>query len=396
MRRILFYSENFCDDKAKGGLEVATYRIAKGLKESGEWEVYHAFRRKSDGKIKSIYADVIRLRADGRNFEKELKKFIINHEIEVVVNMTRFFRHGHIFKASKNAGRDIKVIFMQHFAPGSEFKKGTFASGIHLLKLNPFNLLYWLRASVYPLLKLPRNQRLPKVYRETYRQCDRLILLSEGYKELYKKIASIKDDSKFITIPNIFDPAGGMDDSRVNNKKKSVLILSRMDEIQKRISLALKIWENIEKDPDLVDWQLDIVGTGHNVDIVRRLIRHLGLQRVVMHGWKEREPFLEEDAILMMTSEYEGLPLSVLEAQAYGCVPVAFDSYASLRDVVTPFYNGVIVENFGDIKDFSDKLKDLMYDSEYRTELSKNAINSSNKFSSEKITKQWLDILDAL
>ena len=95
----------------------------------------------------------------------------------------------------------------------------------------------------------------------------------------------------------------------------------------------------------------------------------------------------------MMTSEYEGLPLSLLEARTYGCVPIAFNSFASLTDVVQPYENGVIVENFGDLDEFVKNLKDLMYNADYLTDLAKNGPGGMEKFSSENIAKEWLRIL---
>lgn len=395
MKRILFYSENFCGDKIKGGLEVATFRIAKALKDSGQWDVYNAFRSKSDGKDKSIYSDVIKLGKSDSKFRKELAQFISKNEIDVMVNMSRFFRHKYIVKAVENSRKNVKIIFMQHFAPGSEMKKPTFSSGFHLLKLNPYNPLYWLRASIYPLFKLPRRIKFNDIYKSTYRDSDKVVLLSDGYKKDYCKVGRFNDQSKFLAIPNIFELESG-NKSQMPRKEKRVLILSRMDEIQKRMSLALQIWAKIEKEPDLEDWHLDIVGSGHNTDIVKRLIRKLNLKNVTYHGWQPREPFLEKSSILISTSEYEGLPLAILEAQAYGVVPIAFDSYASLRDVVEDGVNGVVIENFGDLDTFVKQLANLMKDKERRQELARNACFSSTNFSSEKIGDQWLEMLEKL
>lgn len=396
MRKILFYSENFCGEHIQGGLEVATFRIAKGLKESGHWEVFNAFRSKSDGKEKSVYKDVIKLKKRDSLFLKQLTGFIVDNEIDVVVNMSRFFRHELICKAVKNSGRDVKIIFMQHFAPGSEFKKPTFRSGFHLLKLNPFNPIYWLRASLYPLLKLPRQLKLPGIYRSTYNSSDKIVLLSEQYSHDYSTTGNFTDNSKFIGIPNIYDETRLLQSESSDGKEKRVLILSRMDEIQKRISVALKIWAKIEKDPDFHDWHLDIVGSGHNTDIVKRLIKKLQLKNVTYHGWQKREPFLQKASILMSTSEYEGLPLAILEAQVWGVVPIAFDSYASLRDVIVPFENGVVIDEFGDIDTYTKRLMELMYDEDYRKELSRNGRKSISRFSQEKIIDKWLEMLNSL
>lgn len=392
MKKILFYSENYCGSNAKGGTEVATYRIANALKATGEFEIFHAYRSKAIQEEKSIYSDVIKLSRSGGLFKKSLAIFLRNHEIDYIVNMSRFFRHEDIKKAAKRSGRNIKIIFMQHFAPGSEIKKPTYKSGFHLLKLNPLNPSYWIRSTVYPLIKLPRNLRLSKIYKKTYDISDQIVLLSEGYKEDYKAFGELSNESKFTIIPNIYEPDENIKISDFK-KEKRVLILSRIDEIQKRISLALQIWKKIEEDPDLYDWHLDIVGKGHNVDIVKRLIKKYKLERVTYHGWQKRESYLKDSSILMMTSEYEGLPLSILEAQAYGCVPIAYNSFASLKDVIEPFSNGVIVEKYGDISEYVKKLTELMYDKAYREELSSNASRLSEKFSSENIAHKWLKIL---
>ena len=402
MKRILFYSENFCGENTKGGLEVATCRIARALRDKGGAEVFNAFRSKWDGQDKSVYSDVIKLGKSNASFVRSLSDFIDDNKIDIVVNMSRFFRHKHIVRGAHKSHRNPKVIFMQHFAPGSEMKKPRFSSGFHLLKLNPFNPLYWLRATVYPLLKLHRNLRYGKVYRSTYENSEKVVLLSKGYIKDYAGIAGLSENSKFVSIPNIFDDC--VSEKGTENKEtipqkfsqKRVLILSRMDEIQKRMSLALEIWKKIEEDLDLSAWHLDIVGSGHNVDIVKRLIKKLGLKRATYHGWKPREPYLEKSAIMISTSAYEGLPLALLEAQAYGVVPIAFNSYASLEDVVENFYNGVVVDNFGDVSDFAEKLKDLMNDEAYRNELSLNAVKSSNRFSSEKIVEKWIKLLSEL
>lgn len=392
MKRVLFYYDNFCGPDSKGGTEVATYRIAQALKNSGEVEVFNAYRSNSGHIENSVYSEVLKLSHSGFLFRKELADFIIRHDIGFVVNMGRFFRHPNIVDAVKKSGRDVKIFFMQHFAPGSEMKKSSFSSGLHLLRLNPLNPLYWLRASFYPLIKLPRKLSLPKAYRNVYDSSDKVILLSEGYIKDYCQTALQKDKTRFVALPNIYDPDLIRSNGCEKNSKR-VLILSRLDEIQKRISLALKIWQKIEADPDLYDWKLDIVGNGHNADIVKRMVRKLNLQNVTVHGWQPREEFLKKAEVLMLTSEYEGLPLSVLEAQAYGCIPIAFNSFASLKDVVEPFYNGVIIEEFGDVEDYTKKLTELMYDVNYRKELSRNAKDGAGRFSSKIIADKWLEIL---
>lgn len=390
MKNVLIYFGNYCSEDSRGGTEVATYRIAKALKDSGLVNVFHAFHNGEEKTENSIYSSTVRLSKNPAKLVESLSEFIDKEKIDHIIVMGRFFKFDKIKKAAEKSSRTPRLYFMQHFAPGSERKKTTYKSSWHLLRLNPKRTRYYFRALFYPLLKLPRTLRWGKVYRNVYEGSDKVILLSDGYKKDYSKVAALRDDSKFVAIPNIFE------NEVIENevpKEKRVLILSRMDEIQKRISVALDIWERIENDPDLSEWHLDIVGDGNNMDIVRRLVKKKGFSNVKIHGWKDRTPFLERSSILMMTSEYEGLPLSLLEAQAHGVVPIAFDSFASLRDVITEYENGVIVDRYGDIEDYTKKLSELMYDEAYRNELSRNARKGNSRFTSKKVAEEWLKIL---
>lgn len=397
MGNILFYYDNYSGPWSKGGTEIATWRIAAALKERRE-KVFDAYRkgtgpdsREKDCPEKNIWAGVIRLSKNPQKFSKDLSNFIRENEIGAVVNMSRFFRNKLLLDAIGKSGRDVRLFFMQHFAPGSERKKTTFGAAWRLLRLDPLNPLYWLRMVFYPLVKLPRTLSWNRIYREVYEKSDGVVVLSKGYFEDYAKIGKLKERSKMAAIPNIYD---GPTDAGETKKEKRVLILSRMDEIQKRLSLALRIWQKIEQEKDLADWHLDIVGTGHDARGLKRLAKRLGLKNATFHGWQESRPFLERSSILMMTSEYEGLSLSMLEAQAYGCVPIAFNSYASLKDVVEDGVNGVVVEKFGDTDTFAERLGSLMRDPEKLLSMQKACRRGNSAFTSEAVADQWQKLLN--
>lgn len=397
MKRFLFYYENYCDRNTHGGTEVATYRVAKSLKESGQAQIYHAYMYPVKNPQENFYTDTVKLLPAPQLFVGALAEFIRKNDIDVIVNEGKFFRHSLLSAAIKQSGRKAKLVFMHHFAPGSEKKKTTFRAALTLLKLNPFNPKYYLRFLFYPLVRMPRTLCWNKKYREVYETSDNVIVLSEGYIKEYAELAGLKDSSKIKAIPNIFELNDSITDENTKSevqahKQKRVLILSRMDEIQKRISLALKIWKEIEKDTELSDWHLDIVGEGHNTDIFKRLAKRLKLQNVTFHGWQDAEPFLRKSAILLSTSDYEGLSLAMIEAQSYGCVPIAFASYASLTDVIKDGENGVIVSPPGDIKKFVEKLSELMKNKGEWGRMSINAQAGVEAFSADKIARLWQQI----
>lgn len=391
-RHILFYYDNYCGESSRGGTEVATARIAGALVATGRWSAFHAFLHGTPAADEGLYENASKFRK--ATLERTLSGYLNENNIDVIVNMGRFFRQDVLKKAALKSGRDVKLLFMHHFAPGSEMIKPTYRSGLHLLGLCPQNPLYWLRATLYPVVKLPRTLRWKGLYNKVWQLSDGIILLSEGYEEEYRRIAGITGESqKFHAIPNIFEcPA----DSIHSEKEKRVLILSRMDEIQKRITLALDIWAKVEASGKFTDWHLDIVGDGHDMKAIKSKARTSGLKNVTFHGWKDSQDFLRRSSILISTSAYEGLSLSMIEALAYGCVPIAFDCYASLRDIITDGETGIRVKEDGSADSFSRKLMQLMSDVSARRNMAAAGRKSTDRFSPGEVASKWETMLERI
>ena len=155
----------------------------------------------------------------------------------------------------------------------------------------------------------------------------------------------------------------------------------------------MKIWQGIEKDPELSDWQLNIVGGGKDAGYYDFLCKKLELSRCNLLGRQaEILPFYEKASIFMMTSAYEGFGITLTEAQQMGVVPIAFNSYASLQDIITNKENGVIIPN-NDIKAYTQELCRLMKDDAYRVRLAQNGLESCKRFSKDNIVLQWEQLL---
>ena len=80
----------------------------------------------------------------------------------------------------------------------------------------------------------------------------------------------------------------------------------------------------------------------------------------------------------------------ILEALQYEVIPIAFNSFESLEDVITDKYNGIIIDAFS-IKKYSRALDRLMGDENLLKEM-RNNINAFNKvetFSIKAITTSW-------
>lgn len=94
------------------------------------------------------------------------------------------------------------------------------------------------------------------------------------------------------------------------------------------------------------DWHLDIVGDGPDAEMLKDSAQKLGLSRIAFHGFQNPEPYYSRASVFCMTSTFEGFGLVLVEAMQHGCVPVAFDSYPAVRDIISHGENGILVPPF--------------------------------------------------
>ena len=160
---------------------------------------------------------------------------------------------------------------------------------------------------------------------------------------------------------------------------------------RKGVDLLLQIWNRIEM--ATADWELMIVGEGEERNNMEKYIKAHNLSRVKLCGFHtDMIPFFSESKILLMTSRYEGFGLVLTEAMAYGCVPVAFNSFASVTDIITSD-TGMLVKPF-DINEYSNKVIGLMENNEKLEYMSERCIKRGReKYSLETIIGRWEQIL---
>ena len=151
----------------------------------------------------------------------------------------------------------------------------------------------------------------------------------------------------------------------------------------------------IEKAQRFSDWKLRIVGYGEDEGYYRRLTKKLNLQNVSFEGKKDPFEYYRTASLFMMTSAHEGFGIVLLEAQQMGAVPIAFDSFATVHDIITDGVNGFLVQD-GDIQAYASKMQTLMDDAGMRKQMAEAGIQMLDRFSVENITQKWNDLFESL
>lgn len=377
-------------EPTKGGTERTTITLATALmREYGcrcfsSYEDANAHTPKVDCVIDEYRWEFQRNR---QATIKECREMLLRFCIDAVIIQGSFI-HVPIFReAAKDMG--CRIILAHHFEPGWDVSYISFRK---LVKNKPAQLLSslrWLKnITLYPLLRRNYYRLMHDSYKQAYEESDIVVLLTEKFIDKYRAFGQFEDKSKFRIIPNGLSLTSIAKESDISKKKKIVLIVSRLDEHYKRISLALNIWEEAKKDSRSDGWHLNIVGHGVDENFYKNLVRQNNIPDVHFLGRQAPEPYYKEAAIFLMTSRSESWGLTLTEAQQTGVVPIAFDSYDSLSEIITHEQDGLIIPE-SNTNQYVSELLALMANEERRHELACNGLVSCRKFEPSSIAEQW-------
>ena len=246
-----------------------------------------------------------------------------------------------------------------------------------------------IRKALFPLYYLYVLVRECLHHKKNIRICDAYVVLSSSFQR------QLGSSSKIQAIGNPLSYSSFFDMSQYDKKENVVVMVGRISEFHKRFSLALKIWQKIETNPAFSSWNFEIVGDGSDLAIVKKMISELGLQRVIMTGYANPEPYYKRAKISFMTSAFEGFPLVLLEAAQNGCVPIVMDSFEAVHDIVDDKVNGLIVPN-GNVEVFASEVEVLMNDSDRLFSMATSAIEKSHQYEPLELINKWLNLFNKL
>ena len=386
--KILFYNTSDVSE-TKGGTERITARISTGFTRLGH-HCYLAYSEEIDKRYPLTPFEG-RINIERNSFEQ----FLIEHDFDVIIlqKMTRMVKE--LFRIRQCHKLHFKMISVLHFNPGFEEYGTTFRSfykGLSHYHGATEYLKDLVRTVIYPLYKIYYPYRNRDLYRTVYAYSDKVVVLSEAFISEYSEYAHLNKPSKLMAIPNANSYNEWLPEELLKNKKKQVLVVSRLEERQKRISLAIRAWKEIEKNERLKGWMLKIVGDGSSRAAYEQVARDVGLKRVEFVGRQNPKSYYQESAVFMMTSAFEGWGLTLTEAQQMGCVPIAFDSFAAVHDIIDNGHNGLLICN-NDLPAYSLGLTRLMLNTEERQRMATAALKTSKAFALENVMKEWNNLI---
>lgn len=234
-----------------------------------------------------------------------------------------------------------------------------------------------------------KDNQAGKLYNELYDKSDSFVCLSKTHFAYLHKVMKRTSYEKMVAINNPLTFDDISDISILYKKKKQVLIVARMDEFYKRISLALKAWGFLQ---DIKDWRLVIVGDGPSLCDYKDYVQKNHLHNVCFKGRQTPETYYKDSSIFLMTSDKEGWGLTLTESLQRGVVPIVMDSCPVFSEIISDGVNGFLTPN-NEIKKFADKVRLLMTNHDILYKMEKQALVSASKFNMDNTIKQWEKIL---
>lgn len=239
--------------------------------------------------------------------------------------------------------------------------------------LNQKSLLRWLH-TFFQMKLINRKARL----------FDLLVALEEGDANEWGKYVKTR------VVPNVvhLNPTG----KRCNKDSKQIIFVGRYTE-QKGIFDLFDVWKLVyKKHPD---WHLNLYGDGHLRDRIMSEADHLDMN---IHVHKPDSQIFDrylENTVLLLSSIYEPFGLVMPEAMSCGLPVVAFDCPYGPANIITDGYDGFLVPN-RDKEMFADKVCSLIESPTLRERMGKAAIQSSQRYSCDKVMPIWKDLLEGL
>ena len=175
-------------------------------------------------------------------------------------------------------------------------------------------------------------------------------------------------------------------------KKYDLICVARFS-AQKNHLLLLRAFQILlEKHPSL---SLLLVGEGELMDDAKRFVNDNNLQNITFYGQtNDVESLMNQSKIFVLSSLYEGNPISILEAMNCG-LPIVAPNVGGIPDVVKDKINGILFP-VNDINLFVNSLELIITNNDLSHKISINNKNDVQKYSIKHCADEYLTLFKSL
>lgn len=378
-----------------GGLEVVTSVLANKFVKEGHHVDVFIFRKEEGNSIVDRFdKDVKVFQQNDYRITKDnvraLRQILIKDKINFIINQWGLPLIPIMVARKACKGLGVKIISVYHNAPSANGRIQSI--DIKLSKTeNPIK-----RAGLQvmrSLFKWVTSKSMACIYRHS----DRFVVLSKGFIKEFQEFTHVRDLSKLKVLTNPVTIDSDNYTYNPDGKLKEIIYVGRLDFVQKRVYRVIDTWNLLEN--DYPDWQLTIVGDGPDRVNLENHVKALNLRRVHFEGFQNPVPYYRRASILMLTSDFEGFPLVLAEAMSCGVVPVVYNSYAAVKDIIENNVDGMITEkDYGrfNAERMAENVKKVIHNCDSSHSMAIQAVKKSESYSVDSIYHLWMNFFHSM
>ena len=222
----------------------------------------------------------------------------------------------------------------------------------------------------------------------TARFADAVVPLTKHDKINYEKHTKAK------LVFQIYNPIDSKLEGLVHNydeSSKKIISVGRLTE-QKNFLLLIDIAKIVlQKRPD---WSWDIYGSGPQYDRIIEKINVNNLNDSIFLKGQSNDLYslYKEYSFMVMTSIYEGFPMTLLEGVANKLPLISFDIETGPNEIIIQNENGFLIKPFL-IDEMANRIIELIDNKKMRLEFSDNNLKHIENFNMKSITTKWGNLL---
>lgn len=295
--------------------------------------------------------------------------------------------HIEIHISGQASGGDIQLRLKRLKDMRNYYKKN---AGCYIFAFSVMGAVFSVLAAVgiqHHLLISERNDPSKYEHQEirdwAYAKADRVVFQTEEMKSCFEE--KIRKKSVVIQNPvadNIPDPYEG-------NRKKRIVSVGRLEK-QKNHKLLIDAFAKfVEQYPD---YELHIFGVGKLEDELKENARQLGVDKYVFfRGFSENvKEEIRDSAMFVLSSDYEGISNSMIEALAMGVPVISTDCpIGGSRSYIEDNISGLLVP-VGDKEALVAAMEKIAGNTKLASYLSENSVKIKQKYSLSSIADEFL------
>ena len=342
----------------KGGAEKSSANLSVLLADLG-YEVHVL-----------ITKNIVSYKYSGTLFSLESKLKKPKNEFKKVLLLKKYF--------TKN-----KFDFIIDNRPRSQFFKEFILYKYVFNNSNIISIIHSYKTQNY----MPTNKVLAHIL---YKNIFKLVTVSKAIKTIIERkyaLNNVECIYNAIDIPNIKKLI------EINLPENYILFYGRLEEKVKNLSLLIRGYKasNLkEKGVKLI-----VLGEGPDMDLIKNLINKLELSEdIILKSFTPNPfPYVINAKFTVLTSRYEGFPMSIIESLACETPVISVDCKSGPKELIKHKENGLLIENYN-IKALSNAMNLFVEDEKLYSFCKKNSKASISHLKKQKIGKQWKKTID--